>query len=136
VLLNVTGGPSLTLHEVAQAASIIYDQSDEDAHIIIGSVIDENMGEEVSVTVIATGFHQMEQHAAAMPKKDVTCRLDDIEPKATAHVKYEKVVARPEELYQRDARHEGVAQEQPLLDINALDIPTFLRQQYKTKEDN
>lgn len=133
VLLNVTGGPSLTLHEVAQAASIIYDQSDEDAHIIIGSVIDENMGEEVSVTVIATGFHQVEQHA--MSKKDVTCKLEEVEPKATAHVKYERV-SRSEEMYQREARHEAAAQDQPLLDINALDIPTFLRQQYKAKEDN
>lgn len=135
VLLNVTGGPSLTLHEVAQAASIIYDQSDEDAHIIIGSVIDENMGEEVSVTVIATGFHQLEQ-SAAVSKKDVTCQLEDVEAKATAHVKYEKVASKPEELYQREARHDTAVSEQSMLDINALDIPTFLRQQYKTKEDN
>lgn len=135
VLLNVTGGPSLTLHEVAQAASIIYDQSDEDAHIIIGSVIDENMGEEVSVTVIATGFHQLEQ-SAAVSKKDVGCKLEDVEAKATAHVKYEKVASKPEELYQREARHDVAGPEQSMLDINALDIPTFLRQQYKTKEDN
>ncbi len=136
VLLNVTGGPSLTLHEVAQAASIIYDQSDEDAHIIIGSVIDENMAEEVSVTVIATGFHHLDQQVVEVPKKDVACKLEEVEPKATAHVKYEKVASRQEEQYHRDARHEAAAQDQALLDINALDIPTFLRQQYKTKEDN
>lgn len=145
VLLNVTGGPSLTLHEVAQAAAVIYDQSDEDAHIIIGSVIDEAMGEEVSVTVIATGFHHQEPRSVAA-KKDAASQFEEAEPKTTAHVKYEKVekvTAKQEEpLYAKEYREVPRQQEAPqytdqaLLDINALDIPTFLRQQFKTKEDN
>jgi len=56
VLLNITGGPNLGLHEISQAASIIYDQAHEDANIILGSVIDESLSEEVIVTIIATGF--------------------------------------------------------------------------------
>ncbi len=56
VLLNITGGPNLGLHEISQAASIIYEQADADANIILGSVIDLDMKDEVSVTVIATGF--------------------------------------------------------------------------------
>ncbi|MDR3549920.1 MAG: cell division protein FtsZ [Candidatus Babeliales bacterium] len=56
VLLNITGGKNLGLHEISQAASVIYDQAHEDATIILGSVIDEDMGDEVSVTIIATGF--------------------------------------------------------------------------------
>lgn len=56
VLLNITGGPDLGLHEISQAASIIYEQADQDANIILGSVIDRDMKDEISVTVIATGF--------------------------------------------------------------------------------
>lgn len=56
VLLNITGGPSLGLQEVSAAASVVYDQVDEDAQIIIGSVIDDTMQDDVSVTIIATGF--------------------------------------------------------------------------------
>src|SRR5262245_23666637 len=56
VLINITGGPDLTLHEVNEAASLIQEEADEDANIIFGAVIDESMGDEVRITVIATGF--------------------------------------------------------------------------------
>ncbi len=58
VLLNITGGSDLGLHEISQAASVIYEQADEQANIILGSVIDNSMGDEIAVTVIATGFKQ------------------------------------------------------------------------------
>lgn len=56
VLLNITGGPSLGLLEVNEAAAIISDAVDPEANIIFGAVIDENFQDEVRVTVIATGF--------------------------------------------------------------------------------
>ena len=56
VLLNVTGGPTMTLHEVNQAALLIQEQAHEEANIIFGSVINENLDEEIRVTVIATGL--------------------------------------------------------------------------------
>jgi cell division protein FtsZ len=56
VLLNITGGTDLGLQEISEAASVIYEQADEDANIILGSVIDSQMGNEVAVTIIATGF--------------------------------------------------------------------------------
>jgi cell division protein FtsZ len=55
LLINITGGPSLSLHEVNEAATLVQEEADEDANIIFGAVIDEAMGEEVRVTVIATG---------------------------------------------------------------------------------
>jgi cell division protein FtsZ len=64
VLLNITGGKDLGLHEISQAASVIYAQAHEDANIIIGSVIDESMKDFISVTIIATGFEQVRQEAA------------------------------------------------------------------------
>ncbi len=58
VLFNITGGKDLGLHEISEAASVIYEQADEDANIILGSVIDESLNDEVVVTIIATGFNQ------------------------------------------------------------------------------
>lgn len=58
VLLNITGGPNLTLFEVNEASEIIAEAADPEANIIFGAVIDDNMKEEVRVTVIATGFDQ------------------------------------------------------------------------------
>ncbi|MEO8434733.1 MAG: cell division protein FtsZ [Pyrinomonadaceae bacterium] len=56
VLINITGGPDLTLYEVNEAASMIREAADEDANIIFGAVIDETMRDEMKITVIATGF--------------------------------------------------------------------------------
>jgi cell division protein FtsZ len=56
VLINITGGPDMTLFEVHEAASIIQEAADEEANIIFGTVIDPGMKDEVKVTVIATGF--------------------------------------------------------------------------------
>jgi cell division protein FtsZ len=56
LLVNITGGAGLTLHEVDEAISMAHAAADEDANIIFGSVIDERLGDEVKITVIATGF--------------------------------------------------------------------------------
>jgi len=56
ILINITGGSSLTLHEVNAASMAIADAAHEDANIIFGSVIDEDFGDDVKITVIATGF--------------------------------------------------------------------------------
>jgi cell division protein FtsZ len=56
VLLNVTGGPDIGLFEVNEAAEVVTGHADPNANVIFGAVIDEAMGEEVRVTVIATGF--------------------------------------------------------------------------------
>lgn len=58
VLINITGGPDLTLYEVNVASTIIRESADEDANIIFGAVIDENLRDEMKITVIATGFGQ------------------------------------------------------------------------------
>ena len=56
ILLNITGGPEMTLFEVNEASSLIQAEAHEDANIIFGTVVDDNMGDEVRITVIATGF--------------------------------------------------------------------------------
>ena len=66
IIINVTGGPDLSLYEVNEASMLITDEAHDEAEIIFGAVIDENMGEEIRVTVIATGFgkENSAQHAA------------------------------------------------------------------------
>ncbi|MBT9135048.1 MAG: Cell division protein FtsZ [Firmicutes bacterium] len=61
VLLSITGGPKLNLREINEAASIVSAASDPEVNFIFGAVIDESLGEEVRVTVIATGFEGRKQ---------------------------------------------------------------------------
>jgi cell division protein FtsZ len=86
ILINITGNCGLGLHEINDAASVIYEKAGEDAHIILGSVINPDIGDEVMVTIIATGFDSPEKGA-------------DLEPAAAigsfAHLK--KKVALPQE---------------------------------------
>jgi len=63
ILVNVTGGPTLTLKEVNDAITLITDAAHDDANIIFGYVVDEAMGDDVSITVIATGFDQAAKRA-------------------------------------------------------------------------
>ena len=56
VLINITGGPDLTIHEVNEAATLIQEEADDEANIIFGAVIDESLHDQIRITVIATGF--------------------------------------------------------------------------------
>ncbi len=64
VLINIVGGPDLKMREIQEAASLVQEQAHEDANIIFGAIIDETLGENVKVTVIATGFDG--EHEAMM----------------------------------------------------------------------
>jgi len=61
VLFNITGGGDLTLNEISEAADIIGKAADPEANVIFGAVIDPSMGNEVKITLIATGFDQPQQ---------------------------------------------------------------------------
>jgi cell division protein FtsZ len=63
VLLNITGGPNMSLHEIEEAATIVQQTADPEANIIVGQVINPDMGDDLVVTVIATGFEREEQPA-------------------------------------------------------------------------
>ncbi len=64
ILFNISGGNDLTLFEINEAAEIIHQAADVEANIIFGANIDENLGDEVRVTVIATGFNAPRAHSA------------------------------------------------------------------------
>ena len=60
LLVNVTGGESMTLHEISEAVSVVVDAAGHEANVIFGAVIDDRMGDGLSITVIATGFGRAE----------------------------------------------------------------------------
>src|SRR5574338_101021 len=72
ILFNVTGGPSLTLFEVNQAAAIIRETAHPDVNMIFGAVIDPNLGDDIRVTVIATGFERNSMPRRALEKQPRT----------------------------------------------------------------
>ncbi len=77
VIVNITGGPDMTLHEFNEAANIINDAVLDDARVIMGAVQDENLQGEIKITVIATGFELKNQ----MPKQanaNIGLRADDL----------------------------------------------------------
>ncbi len=92
VLINISGGRDLALHEVAEAARIIQSAVDPDANIITGMVIDETLDEEMKVTVIATGFRyagETPERAAAsigMPLRAVSAGAAPVGPRYAASV--------------------------------------------------
>jgi cell division protein FtsZ len=67
VLINITGGPDLCLHEVNEAASMIQEEAHDDANIIFGAVIDESLTDEIRITVIATGFGEAKEDKKPVP---------------------------------------------------------------------
>ena len=111
VIMNITGGMNLSLYEVQEAADIVASASDEEVNMIFGSVINENLNDEIIVTVIATGFS------------------DDIAPvQAPRPALGGRHTAAPVQPVQQ-VRQEPVQQEQvrQVPQDDQLDIPTFLR---------
>jgi len=68
ILINITGGADLTLYEVNEASTLVQEEAHEEANIIFGAVIDENLREEMRVTVIATGFGKAEEREERIPE--------------------------------------------------------------------
>ncbi|ASS93310.1 cell division protein FtsZ [Peribacillus simplex] len=120
VLMNITGGTNLSLFEVQEAADIVATASDQDVNMIFGSVINENLKDEIVVTVIATGFNEVE--ASIRPTGRPTLGQQQQSRPQTQQA--------PQSNVKREVKREEV-NEQPARNANqgdeALDIPTFLR---------
>jgi cell division protein FtsZ len=82
ILINITGSSNLKLNEVNEASSLIQSAAHEDANIIFGAVLDEKMGEEVKITVIATGFrdHAPERRARMLAVGEPVTNVPVVEP--------------------------------------------------------
>ncbi|MBN1381419.1 MAG: cell division protein FtsZ [Deltaproteobacteria bacterium] len=78
ILLNITGGPDMSLFEINEASSLIQGEAHEDANIIFGTVIDERMEDEIRITVIATGFEDAQKRQLPNVASLNRLRKDDI----------------------------------------------------------
>jgi len=143
VLINITGDKNIKLHEISQAASIVHEQVHPDANIIIGSVIDEQYADKISITIIATGFEKKTEVAAASDvmnvKKNVHVYPTSRAPQeSTIAYFYEqdKLVPSAESKIAGESKVVEIKQENNggamRIDFNDLDVPTFLR---KEKQD-
>ncbi|MBC3185226.1 cell division protein FtsZ [Corynebacterium sp. zg-331] len=72
VLLSVAGGSDLGLHEVYEANSMVEDKADEDVNLIWGTIIDDNLGDEVRVTIVATGFDAATNAVSEPPREQAS----------------------------------------------------------------
>jgi len=133
VLLNITGGITLGLHEISDAASIIYERADENANIILGSVVDKTMNDEIVVTVIATGFNQQEASLQHDTSSFATAAVRDISMHSTAKIAHEScnvdTVTRKDVCKKQDEEVISRLTERISDGVEDLDVPTFLRKE-------
>lgn len=132
VLVNITGGEDLSLYDVSEATTIIYEEAGEGANVIFGAVIDENLSDEIFITVIATGFTAAE---VPVPKiqREVSKESGNFNiPTYIRDKKKSEVVDEPahREEEPKKIQSAGKMDEFPFDNgLEDLDIPTFLRKQ-------
>ena len=120
VLFNVTGGPNMTLFEVNQAAAIIRETTHPDVNMIFGAVIDPNMGDDIRITVIATGFER-----TSLPRRAL-----ERQPRNESRRTDSGLYMRPSEsvsIHADTQPGEAKSASLPPVSNDDLDIPTFLR---------
>jgi len=131
LLLNISGGPSLTLHEIDEASSIAKEAADPQANIIVGQVINPKAGDEIVVTVIATGFEREEVLPPSEERESSRIAMPPAHEPVLATVGKEGEFAndpldRPTFLRQFEPRRPANDNGAVLVDDD-WDIPTFLR---------
>lgn len=138
VLVNITGSADLTLVEVDAATNIIFEEAGKDANIIFGAVIDPSLGDEIRVTVIATGFNhgqyisenEPEVKQVANPIQRPTQDLLDQMNQPVFKQQDESVELTVEERQQEDPRPSFKFDDtNPTIYGEDLDVPAFIRRQ-------
>jgi cell division protein FtsZ len=142
ILINISGGNDLALHDVSDATQTIYDAAGEDAEVIFGAVIDPSLTGELRVTVIATGFNQ-QQFAKAVPVAAVSANrpvvvqrtAEPIRPVSTDFRTFEAVAPRNGDNNIRRLTRDINGRSEPLVvgeefgEDSRFEIPAFLRRQ-------
>ncbi len=136
VLLNITGGPSMSLHEIEEAASIIQQTADPEANIIVGQVINPDMGDDLVITVIATGFEREEEATSPTvgAERGAARALKPMQP-SLAGIGSMMPANRPMKDLDRPTFLRRMADARESMDRTGVtaedewDVPTFLRKQ-------
>jgi cell division protein FtsZ len=132
LLINITGGPDMTLSEINEATTLVQKEAHEDANIIWGMVIDEAMKEALRVTVIATGFGKAEEKAISKFKKMAPISIS-VRESIRENVRENRDLPTFMRRVKVNERFDEVKLVEPpdfsLEDEDRFDIPTFLRKQ-------
>ena len=133
ILVNITGGKDLTLHEVDEATSIIFEEAGNDANIIFGAVIDPKLKEEIQVTVIATGFnnhkYREDSDETPAPQREVNRMLGE-----KINVSLSEQKNTPNEMAPEDEKPKPnilIDDDNPVIYGNDIEIPAFIRRQHE-----
>lgn len=138
VLINITGSAEMSIHDIHEASTLIHDEAHDDAQIIFGAVIDESLGEEIRVTVIATGFGRNQQEGLLRDKFPQALVIGDADtpgPKPKKAVVADRKVVEPLAGGVRPARRVARSVTSGALPADMdqaqleeyLDTPTFIR---------
>lgn len=122
VLFNITGGSTLSLYEVNQAAEVIRETTHPDANVIFGAVVDEAMGDEIRITVIATRFDQVQMRRQMLQRND-TGLFETAARQVMSTERTERPVERAPEPQDERAAQEMVPRFAP----GNIEVPAFLR---------
>lgn len=124
VLMNITGGTNLSLYEVNEAADIVSSAADPDVNMIFGAVINEDLKNELVVTVIATGFEEAQrQTAARRPQQSAAT------PNRPTQISQTPSTTRPVNKEEEDEKSFF-----SMNNLDNLDIPAFLRNRRRNKK--
>jgi cell division protein FtsZ len=125
VLMNITGGTSLSLYEVQEAADIVASASDQEVNMIFGSVINEDLKDDIVVTVIATGFNE----EVIQPPKQTRPTFGGMKPNQSPNPSPNQSIKREQPKREEPQHQEPVrtSSNQNQGAEETLDIPTFLR---------
>ena len=121
--MNVTGGTDMTLHEISEASSLIHKETHDDANIIFGAVVDENMGDQFRVTVIATGLGELEK------RKERTTRLQVVPGDQEEDLDVPTFLRRGRALDDFSGFRFSKTDASQAAESERYDVPTFMRKQ-------
>ncbi len=129
VLVNITGGPDLSLHEVNDATTMVFEAAGPEANIIFGAVIDEKMTDQVRVTVIATGFRRDGRRSAVFMGKEMPATAPSVPGVDMMDIPTFERMKAARDGNGRSASADKKKEENPVRIVRDEDyeVPTFLR---------
>ncbi|GGA83946.1 cell division protein FtsZ [Ornithinibacillus halotolerans] len=118
ILMNITGGTNLSLYEVQEAADLVTNAADEEVNVIFGSVINEDLKDEIVVTVIATGFDESKKVEQPTARRPVVGHTQHAATRVNEDI---------------NTREQHTQTSRPKQEEDILDIPTFLRNRNRNR---
>ena len=127
LLINITSGTDITMDEIHEASTLIQSAAHEDANIIWGVVIDEDMNEEIAITVVATGFSSRPIVLSNSPTVEEISPSRDIHNATVIDYNRPAFMRKKEQKVDREVVKLGMVVDESVLDDESYNVPTFLR---------